>query len=259
MYGYIYKTTNLINKKIYIGQKKSNEFLGNLYLGSGKYLKSAIKHYGESNFNVELLAQADTQEQLNELEIFYIKEYNSINHSIGYNITSGSIGGDTYSGLSMADKYKRDKKLKGRKLNLGYKRIHKGNIDKAVPESMLQEFLNKGWSLGVSDRIRHICSTSHKGIKQSDEWIKKRVNSGWKNKSSEEYEKMRQKHREAAIKQMANTPKEERIRRAKNANKFKGHKCKFVHKGEETHFIYEEDLQKYLYNGFELGMGRKEK
>lgn len=38
MYGYIYKTTNLINGKIYIGQKKSEKFLGINYLGSGKRL-----------------------------------------------------------------------------------------------------------------------------------------------------------------------------------------------------------------------------
>lgn len=39
MYGYIYKTTNLINGKIYIGQHKANKFLGQSYLGSGKRFK----------------------------------------------------------------------------------------------------------------------------------------------------------------------------------------------------------------------------
>ena len=44
MYGYIYKTTNTVNNKIYIGQKKSEIFLKESYLGSGKYLKNAIKN-----------------------------------------------------------------------------------------------------------------------------------------------------------------------------------------------------------------------
>ena len=35
MYGYIYKTTNLITKKFYIGKRVSSKFLGNKYLGSG--------------------------------------------------------------------------------------------------------------------------------------------------------------------------------------------------------------------------------
>lgn len=42
MFGYIYLTTNVINNKVYIGQKKSNKFLYNNYLGSGKLLKEAI-------------------------------------------------------------------------------------------------------------------------------------------------------------------------------------------------------------------------
>ena len=54
MYGYIYKTTNLLNSKIYVGQKKSNIFLEEKYLGSGVRLNSAIKSYGKENFTVEL-------------------------------------------------------------------------------------------------------------------------------------------------------------------------------------------------------------
>ena len=50
MYGYIYKTTNLLNNKIYIGQKKSNEFLHEKYLGSGKYLLNSIRKHGKENF-----------------------------------------------------------------------------------------------------------------------------------------------------------------------------------------------------------------
>ena len=45
MYGYIYKTINLVNDKIYIGQKHSSKFLGEKYLGSGKSLKGAIIKY----------------------------------------------------------------------------------------------------------------------------------------------------------------------------------------------------------------------
>ena len=42
MYGYIYKTTNLVNGKIYIGQHKSNTFDTNYY-GSGTILNKAIQ------------------------------------------------------------------------------------------------------------------------------------------------------------------------------------------------------------------------
>jgi len=44
-FGYIYKTTNMINGKIYIGQHKSNNFDLN-YIGSGINIKRAIKKFG---------------------------------------------------------------------------------------------------------------------------------------------------------------------------------------------------------------------
>lgn len=92
MYGYIYKTTCLANNKIYIGQKKSKTFLGQRYLGSGKILKNAIKYYGRSCFDVELLEECQTFDELNQCEIYYIAKYNSTNADIGYNITSGGQG-----------------------------------------------------------------------------------------------------------------------------------------------------------------------
>lgn len=95
MYGYIYKTTNLLNNKIYIGQKKSEKFLGEKYLGSGVRLNSAIKHYGKSNFIVELIDVADSKVDLDEKEVYWINKLNSRNLDIGYNL---SLGGDGNKG-----------------------------------------------------------------------------------------------------------------------------------------------------------------
>lgn len=256
MYGYIYKTTNLVNGKIYIGQKKSTKFLGNKYLGSGKYLKCAIKHYGENCFVVSLIKTAESKEELDKLEKLYIQKFNANDHDIGYNIALGAVGGDTYTNLSDTDKKIRNEKYSNsRKANTNvYVSIHKGNENKRIEISLLDTYLQDGWERGRSEDWQMKLDSSHAGIKQSEEWIKKRVASGWKNKSPDEYEKMIQKHREAAIRQMANTPKEERVQRARNANKFKGHKCCFVNNGIEMHFIYEEDLQDYLNNGYKLGM-----
>lgn len=54
MIGYIYKTTNLINKKIYIGQHTADKFDTN-YLGSGLLITKAINEHGKANFKAELL------------------------------------------------------------------------------------------------------------------------------------------------------------------------------------------------------------
>lgn len=259
MYGYIYKTTNIVNGKIYIGQKKSNKYLGNKYLGSGKYLKCAIRHYGDNCFVVSLIATANSKDELDNLEKYYIQKFNANDHEIGYNIALGAVGGDTYTHLSDADKQKRNEHYSmSRKANTNvYVTIHKGDVTKRIKDTLLDEYLQNGWRRGRSEMFQNKLNASHKGIKQSDEWIEKRVLSGWKNKSREEYEKMIQKHRDAAIKQMANTPKAERIERARNANKFRGHKCCFVNDGVKNHFIYLEDLQSYLDKGFTRGMCKR--
>lgn len=90
----IYKTTNLVNGKFYIGKDAKNKID---YLGSGIILKYAIEKYGEKNFTKEILQECKTQGELNDAEIYWIKFYNSTDKKIGYNIALGGAGGDTYS------------------------------------------------------------------------------------------------------------------------------------------------------------------
>lgn len=92
MYGYIYKTTNLINGKFYIGQKKSNKFLHEKYLGSGVRLQSAIKHYGENNFTVDMIDYADSKDELDRKEIYWIEKLDARNLDIAYNLSKGGEG-----------------------------------------------------------------------------------------------------------------------------------------------------------------------
>ena len=90
MYGIIYKTTNLVNGKIYVGQHicETDEFDG--YLGSGVKLRAAIRYYGPENFKRETLRICDTQLQLDAWEMLYIKKLRSTDKRIGYNILPGS-------------------------------------------------------------------------------------------------------------------------------------------------------------------------
>jgi len=81
--AYIYKTTNILNDKIYIGQ---TIYDNSNYYGSGKYLKTAIKKYGIENFKKEIIDECDFDE-LNDREIYWIDFYDSIKN--GYNISKG--------------------------------------------------------------------------------------------------------------------------------------------------------------------------
>lgn len=91
----IYKTTCLLDNKIYISQDSKNN---PKYYGSGKYLlNNAIKKYGKENFKKEIICECIPKEELDEKEKFWIKELNS-KYPNGYNITGG--GGDTYNNSS---------------------------------------------------------------------------------------------------------------------------------------------------------------
>lgn len=85
----IYKTTNLINNKIYVG-KDSNNYPK--YLGGGKLLKLAITKYGKENFKKVILEKCITIDELNNREVYWIDKLNSTDKVIGYNILDG---GDT--------------------------------------------------------------------------------------------------------------------------------------------------------------------
>lgn len=94
---YIYKTTNKITGKIYIGKRIASISDSVSYIGSGKILKCAIEKYGRKNFNKEIIEECNSLTELNIREIFWIGEFNSTDRNIGYNITKGGNGGDVFT------------------------------------------------------------------------------------------------------------------------------------------------------------------
>lgn len=88
MYGYIYKTTNLLDKKIYIGQHKGKIFDPSYY-GSGSWFRAVLRKYGKENFNCEIVEECESLELLNEREVYWIEHFQSRNPSIGYNLAKG--------------------------------------------------------------------------------------------------------------------------------------------------------------------------
>ena len=88
MYGYIYKTTNLLNGKIYIGQHKKKTFDKNYY-GSGTWFSKVLRKYGKENFCCELIEYCESADELNQKEIKWIEFFQSRNPDIGYNLARG--------------------------------------------------------------------------------------------------------------------------------------------------------------------------
>lgn len=96
----VYKITNKINQKTYIGVHKTNN-LNDSYMGSGVAIKNAIQKYGQENFLKEILFITENKElafaKEKELTVDFFKADN-------YNMKLGGVGGFT-----------KDNAIKGRK------------------------------------------------------------------------------------------------------------------------------------------------
>jgi hypothetical protein len=90
----IYKITNKINGKIYVGKDTTSNIN---YYGSGILIKRAIKKYGIQNFVKEIIDRTEDYVTLSDKEKYWIESYDSTNPLIGYNISLGGDGGDTLS------------------------------------------------------------------------------------------------------------------------------------------------------------------
>jgi group I intron endonuclease len=95
-YGFIYITTNLINGKRYLGQKK---FYRNwkTYLGSGQAFKKAVKKYGEENFSKNIIYICYSADELDQIEYDLSVFFNVVESDDWYNL---KYGGRTMHGYS---------------------------------------------------------------------------------------------------------------------------------------------------------------
>lgn len=87
----VYKVTNLINDKYYIGVHKTDN-PNDSYMGSGIAIKNAIKKYGKDNFKKDVLFETDIKDEAYKKEIELTDDYNK-HHT--YNMKRGGVGGFT--------------------------------------------------------------------------------------------------------------------------------------------------------------------
>jgi group I intron endonuclease len=197
----IYKTTNNLDGKIYIGQDKNNN---PNYLGSGKKLQRAIKKYGKENFKKEILEECIDEHHMNEREAFWIQLYNSQDRKIGYNISKGGKEGDRQLGYDITKngiynywvkKYGKEeadarKKIKIDKIikhniengtdltkkgryaiwieKYGKEEADKRHLEWRIKISQFQKYkLENGWK--HSEETKKIISQSSKGRKHTEE------------------------------------------------------------------------------------------
>lgn len=90
-YYTVYKITNSINNKYYIGCHKTKD-LDDGYMGSGKLIKRAIEKYGIDNFKKEIIIVLESLEEMFLIE----KDLIDLTDPLCYNLTEGGNGGFDY-------------------------------------------------------------------------------------------------------------------------------------------------------------------
>ena len=94
---FVYKITNLLNNKIYVGQtySKNNPDISQIHVRFERHCKEAMKFdmkvpgaidkaiykYGRNNFKVELIEECSTRKEVSKKEIYWISKLNSTNRN----------------------------------------------------------------------------------------------------------------------------------------------------------------------------------
>lgn len=139
----IYKITNLIDGKVYIGQtinyrkRKTNHFR-KLELGNhaNMHLQRAYDKYGRNSFKIEIIKECEPDE-LDDWEIYYIGEYKACDRQHGYNLIDG---GQKYRCFTLEVREKMSRANKGRKFTAEHKRkISEAQKGKIIKQSSIEK------------------------------------------------------------------------------------------------------------------------
>lgn len=166
--GIIYKATNIINGKMYIGQTiKGLSVRKNIHLNTAKrkncmsYFHRSIIKYGPENFDWNIICNCTSRTELNKMEIWYINEFNTFKPN-GYNLT---LGGGGISGWKHTEKTKEKQSI----AKIGDKNPMK------QPEAR-EKVRNKltGRTKETHEYIKKSNEKKSQYNKENSEWIRKR-------------------------------------------------------------------------------------
>lgn len=108
-YGVVYKLTNTVNGKVYIGQtRRSLKKRFQDHVHATTPVGKAIREHGKNAFTKEVLAVCENQQELDTCEVHYIAEYKANDPNFGYNRTEGGEHArNGNEGFMSEEKYKK--------------------------------------------------------------------------------------------------------------------------------------------------------
>jgi len=182
MYYTVYKTTNQVNGKFYIGTHKTVDLNDN-YMGSGSLLKRAIEKYGIENFKKEILFVFDNSEDMFAKEAEIVTEDFLVEENT-YNLKIGGFGGFDYLNLkfdNQAHKKQHISKMNDiRKLKYPNGTFYGKNVTEKTKEKISKSKLGNSYFKGKKhksstiEKMKRSAVGKHIGEKNSQfgtEWI----------------------------------------------------------------------------------------
>ena len=193
----IYKATNIINNKSYIGQttrsleKRMEAHIYSSKSGKTPFMKS-MRKYGPENYKWTILCRCSSKEMLNTMEYFYITHYKTHIDDGGYNLTWGGEGtvghkhtDESKEKMCLAKVGKNTNTPESRRINsekhLGIVRseeTRKKMSDAQIGKKHSQETKDK-ISKAIKNKPPDTDETRKKRSSSIKEWWSKRKNDGW--------------------------------------------------------------------------------
>ena len=170
--GYVYKITNTVNNKSYIGisihEPEKRRIKAHLSGHGNRLIANAVKKYGKDAFTYEILEANVFDEFLPDFEVAYIANYNTVAPN-GYNLDSGGShkipSEDTLSKLSAARKGKKHTEVSRRKISEALKGEKNHNYGKTFSDETRHKMSEAGKRKTFSAEHRRNLSEGQKSRK----------------------------------------------------------------------------------------------
>ena len=175
----IYKAQNKINGDIYVGQTINSlreRIRKHIQTDNNTLIHNALLKYGADNFDWEIVATAKNIDELNILEVKYIKKYNSL-HPNGYNLTTGGknkrLSEETKRKIGNASRGRKHTEEAKRKMSEARKGENSFNYGKHLSEEHKRKISEANKGKRMLEKTKKKLSEINKGHEVTKETRKK--------------------------------------------------------------------------------------
>jgi group I intron endonuclease len=189
----VYTIKNKLNGNIYVGctevglELRFERHIKSMNKGSDCSLHQAIREFGKDNFEIKMIEEYSTKEEMFKGEIKYIKELDTYKTPYGYNDTKGGEGGDTNGGKTFDNEWRSNlsKSMAGRPL-LSHRKWP-AEVEKEICRLYVEEKKSRYW---IADKYGCYRSLITEILYRNDVEVRTQKNTNGRNRFSFEQEEI---------------------------------------------------------------------